>query len=344
MRGGPAPAGNRGPAEPRAGLALLVVLLVTLALVLLGHAALLMADTEVLISRMERRRVTEEHGRRAALRELAGRADTLPRAGLHVTTHGEVRVERPSAELALLMTPEETPGPVEGAARLLYAPDPLVRARARVHAVQAGGATFRAGVAPATALQGDLCPDGVRDPMGGRPVNPGPGPGSGPGGDSPWPGIGLLPPGLLADRLPGLSGGRLELPADPAGEPDCAAGTLPWGDPGRPGSACAGRWGRGGSTADLSVAGGGQGLLVVQGDLTLEAGASFRGWVLVTGRLRLGPGARFAGVADVGADVVLDGGSELLGDRCAGALALVGVPGLRRPWLLGPSGWPILLR
>ena len=95
---------------------------------------------------------------------------------------------------------------------------------------------------------------------------------------------------------------------------------------------------------DLRLVGGvGQGVLVVTGDLVLEAGAAFSGMVLVGGALRLGSGASLAGLAEASGGVVLEAGAVVRGSACAAMEALTAVggrlalprphPALRRGWV-----------
>lgn len=73
---------------------------------------------------------------------------------------------------------------------------------------------------------------------------------------------------------------------------------------------------------DLRVAGGaGQVLLVVDGDLELDAGVHLFGFAVVRGTLRLAGAARFVGAA-LASRVVMDGGSRIDHSRCALATAL----------------------
>ena len=71
-----------------------------------------------------------------------------------------------------------------------------------------------------------------------------------------------------------------------------------WGDPDRPGSPCGPHLPVRASLGDLTVQGGvGQGMLVVDGDLTLTAAARYYGLVVVRGALRLQDGASLEGLA-----------------------------------------------
>jgi hypothetical protein len=96
------------------------------------------------------------------------------------------------------------------------------------------------------------------------------------------------------------------------------------------------------SPGDLNIGGGaGQGLLIVQGDLTLAAGVRFFGLALVTGRLHLEPGSVLEGSVLVQAPAV---SSTLTGglvrrSNCALARALTETRALNRLALRQPRAW-----
>jgi len=90
-----------------------------------------------------------------------------------------------------------------------------------------------------------------------------------------------------------------------------------WGDPGSPPGRCKDRFVFHVRRGDLRMlAGVGQGILLVTGDLSLEAGADFRGLVMVGGDLRLSGRSRLHGFARVGGAVKLDSTSRILGSAC----------------------------
>jgi hypothetical protein len=66
----------------------------------------------------------------------------------------------------------------------------------------------------------------------------------------------------------------------------------------------------------------GQALLVVDGDLTLDAGARLYGMVVVAGALRLTGGSTFAGLALAAGGIDLGAASTLRGSACWAVLAL----------------------
>jgi hypothetical protein len=74
---------------------------------------------------------------------------------------------------------------------------------------------------------------------------------------------------------------------------------------------------------DLRLVGGaGQGMLLVDGDLTLETGARFEGVVIARGSVRLESGAQLVGVV-LADHVALEGGSIVQYSSCAVDRALV---------------------
>lgn len=313
---------------PRAGVALALVILMTLALAALAHAALVMTRTEGWVARSEGRRVEREYAAVAGVAWVAA-LDTLPSSGVQGTPYAPVRVHRLSPEVALLEA-EDAWASGEGRGRLLWAPHPVERLRDRVAVLQLGGhllAAPDAWVGPPAEPEGP-CPQGA-------PLLP------------PWtrvvrpshPGLGPAPLERLLERLSPLPGAVL----DPGPLPDSTAPCPPgrgWGDPARPGGGCLGVWGEGGSPGSLRLEGWAQGVLVVQGDLVLAPQGRFRGWLWVGGDLQLEPGSVFSGVADVGGHLRVAGGARVEADACAGARALAAAPGLVRPWTLGPPAWP----
>lgn len=320
-------------------MALAVVVLACLLLTLAAHALLLMARTEALITRLDARRLEAGHRARARLHGAAARLDSLPPPTSPSVDpeRGGLRIRRPSAEVAVL---EAGPGRSRAGSAgahvlLLYAPDPATRAARRTAGLRAS----RIRRAPGVTIEAEraICTASLTAPAllpGGPPPDPVP-------GGPPFPGIGGLDLARLLDRLPVVPTGRLE--ADPVvdGPGDCVPGPGNWGDPLRPGGGCVSRYRSGAAAGNVAFSGSGQGLLVVDGDLTLERDSHFRGWLVVAGTLRLEAGARLRGVADGGLEIVLEPGAEVHPDRCAGAEALDAAPGLRRPWRIGPPGWPV---
>jgi len=112
-----------------------------------------------------------------------------------------------------------------------------------------------------------------------------------------------------------------------------------WGDPGAPSGRCADRFVFLARQGDLSLVGGvGQGLLLVTGDLSLEAGADFRGLVLVGGEVRLTGGSSFHGLARAGGTVQLDSTSQIVGSACW-AVRSIGAAQDRLRVPIAYSGW-----
>jgi hypothetical protein len=118
-----------------------------------------------------------------------------------------------------------------------------------------------------------------------------------------------------------------------------------WGEPTRSnGGACTGYFPIVYAASDLVIeAGRGQGLLLVDGDLTVQGGFEFFGVVLVRGALRGGPGgARITGTVSMAAqsstEPALDG-IAIDFSRCTARKALLGVafpvPVVERSWYQG---------
>jgi hypothetical protein len=325
---------REGALTRRDGVALAVVVLVCVALAALGHAVLLIVRTEAWIVRADARRMERDYASAAALAHAAEHLDSLVADGASSTPYGIVKTHRLSVEVGLLTSEGGSAG---GRARILYAPHAAERLRRRAAGVRIGG-SIRIGAQAVVLHAPDesraACPDGVAvspamglwDPaLDGEAV-----PRLGP--------VGLL---QVQGRLPTRPGGDWLLGPVTASDGSCLGGSANWGDPARPGGACAGVWGRGSVTGDVTLAGSGQGLLAVDGSLSMADGARFRGWVLVSGDLRMGVGARLTGLADAGGDVLLESAAALQVDACSAALALERAPELRTPWTLGPPAWPV---
>jgi hypothetical protein len=118
-----------------------------------------------------------------------------------------------------------------------------------------------------------------------------------------------------------------------------------WGDPERPWRPCGQHLPLRASAEDLRVRGGvGQGVLLVDGDLTFESGVRYFGLVLVRGTLILEGGATFEGLALAAGGLRVASGAAVRGSACWAVRALaaqhdvlqrlVPVPGTGR---LGPS-------
>ncbi len=111
-----------------------------------------------------------------------------------------------------------------------------------------------------------------------------------------------------------------------------------WGSPSAPAGPCGAHRPVIVSASTLQVVGGeGQGTLVVDGDLTLTAGARFYGVVLASGDLVVDAAAQVHGFVHAGGSVRIGSGSQVAGSACA-ALASLSQSALR---LVEPvrSGW-----
>ena len=314
--------------DGRAGAALATVVLFAMVILLAGHGILVLGRTQRWIAAADGARWVEDESRRAALMGATAGLDSLPPEGPLDAGWWVVEVQALAPELRLLRVEPEAGHPGSGWATLLAAPLPVPRVLARSAAVRVGGVAFEAGEA-SDAPSDEVCPTELV----GVPANR-----VGPLPDSPpRPRLGALDLEHILAALPPLTGDRLELPADGA---DACEEASSFGDPERPGS-CPGVWGAGARVGDLVLAGSGQGVLAVSGDLTLAADAYFRGWLWVGGTLRIAPGAELRGLADVGDRFAVEPGGTLVPDGCAGALALDAARVIRVPRRVGPRAWPL---
>lgn len=317
---------TRGHGAP--GIALGTTILFALVLLVAGHGILVFTRTQQWITTTDGVRWKEDEARQAALRTLVAELDSLPGAGFAEMPWARVGVRALSSELRLLSADPDPAAPGTGWAALIASPMPVPRVRARSGAVRVGGAVFETG-SVAGAASDDACPAGLSGLVLNR---------IGPLPDSvPVPRLGVLSFEDLLDAFPRLTSDRLELPE--TGARDCGEPNG-FGDPTRP-SSCSGVWGAGARLGDLTLAGRGQGVLAVSGDLILEADASFRGWVWVGGSLRLESGAELRGLGDVGERFIVDPGARFYPDACAGALALESGRHAFRPKPVGPGIWPL---
>lgn len=96
--------------------------------------------------------------------------------------------------------------------------------------------------------------------------------------------------------------------------------------------ACPGCWSGlvfGSGASQLSEQG--AGVLVVDGDLTVDAGSSWTGLVLVAGDLDIAGGSRVTGLFRAGGTLTVASGAEVDGSACAAIEALNGAASLARP-------------
>lgn len=96
-----------------------------------------------------------------------------------------------------------------------------------------------------------------------------------------------------------------------------------WGDPDQPGAPCGPHLPLRAALGDLTVTGGvGQGILVVEGDLVLTAGARYYGLVLTRGALRVEGGAVLEGLAVAHGGAVVSVDSRVVASACRVVRAL----------------------
>lgn len=112
-----------------------------------------------------------------------------------------------------------------------------------------------------------------------------------------------------------------------------------WGDPLRSGD-CRDHFVLVTTRGDLTLAGGaGQGVLAVDGSLRLEGATRFAGVVHVAGDLTLAQGARIDGLVRAGGSVSLSDSSQIGGSGCAVLAALGRIDVLRRPLVIPDGAW-----
>ncbi|GMR12405.1 MAG: hypothetical protein BMS9Abin29_0594 [Gemmatimonadota bacterium] len=136
-----------------------------------------------------------------------------------------------------------------------------------------------------------------------------------------------IPPGVITPRpLEFAAVCRIELATN-------------WGDPSRRGG-CRDHYVLVTASDDLTlVDGGGQGVLVVDGSLRLEGASRFAGVVLVAGDLTLAQGARIDGLVRAGGSVSLSDSARIVGSGCAVLAALGRLAALRRPVAIPDGAW-----
>ncbi|MGD2045055.1 MAG: hypothetical protein PVH96_02435 [Gemmatimonadota bacterium] len=326
------------------GAALAFVVLIMLALLTLAHGALLAALSEREGSRMA---VRELRLRGAAEHALARTLSRRPGPALDSMNWWEVATEwsdtvggmatggvvrRLGPESWLVEGRALDPSGVEArSARLAWSLDPLTRVLMLrgVVTTTPGAAASIAGTVDASA------PAMVRPPMQ-------------PGDCDPWQAsltedLGGVPLSVVAppedstaplalgamdfDRI--LAAAPVLIPERGTPAPDEALGAClvdepwVWGDPDQPWRPCGPVVPMRASLGELEVEGGvGQALLVVDGDLSLTAGARYYGLVLVRGMLRLEGGAHFEGMALARDGVDVASSSSLVGSECWALRAL----------------------
>lgn len=139
---------------------------------------------------------------------------------------------------------------------------------------------------------------------------------------------------VLADAV--VEGEVSAHPVELAGACDPSVPTN-WGAPGSPDEPCGNHHPLVYADGNLVLAeGAGQGVLLVEGDLTVRAGARFQGLVVVGGALTVEAGAALVGGARVGGEV-LDGAPE--DDAAVRDLSVRSSPGLAGPFESPARSW-----
>jgi len=141
--------------------------------------------------------------------------------------------------------------------------------------------------------------------------------------DSAAPGLGLIDFASLLSAAPvSLRGSGTPAPEEATGV--CLEGDpWMWGDPDRPWRPCGGYMLFGAADGDVTMDGGaGQGILVVDGDLTLDSGARFYGMVVTTGLLRLAAASRLEGMVLAAGGLSVGSGSTVRASACWAARVL----------------------
>ncbi len=113
-----------------------------------------------------------------------------------------------------------------------------------------------------------------------------------------------------------------------------------WGSPLDPLGPCAGYFPLVVVEESLIVrAGSGQGVLMVDGDLTLRGAATIFGVVLTAGTLIMSEGTRIVGFVRAGGGVRMDGGATIEASACGALRALRGAPMLHSPFPVPDGAW-----
>ena len=153
------------------------------------------------------------------------------------------------------------------------------------------------------------------------------------------PPLGHLDGPALADRSRMTASGVITpRPAEVAGV--CRVeDTSNWGDPSRAGG-CRDHFVLATSSGDVTLVGGqGQGVLAVGGSLRLEGASRFAGVLLIAGDLALAQGARIDGLVRAGGSVSLSDSTRIVGSGCAVLAALDGLDRLQLPIAVSVGGW-----
>lgn len=317
----------------RAGFALLLCLLLALALSLLAAGMLILADRETRIASAAVRLVQARARAEGAARRAFGGWSTaaladLPVGGRRVLADApDVAVEAERVDDGLFLLRSESRAAAPGSPGARVATGLLVRTAGAT--VLTGGARAAVVVADGAVVEGgtvsglDACAGEHLPGVGGPDVEIGAGavveglPPTIPDSAAPDLLEGFPVAGVAAITLP--SGTGTPVPAIVDGT--CDPGDWNWGSAAS-GSPCADHRPLVHALGDLVIQGGeGQGVLVVDGNLTVSDGFSFRGVVVVRGRLRV-EGAVIAGSVRARHLDMTDG--SLRFDSCALAAAARG--------------------
>jgi hypothetical protein len=322
--------------ESRSGFVVALVVVAIVALGLLLHGALVLARSEHQVARAGEALLQARGQARLGLHRLGAAVSSSTEAGgrgvAGAGPGGSHRASLVRLDREWWLAEAVGRDPAGRVSRRLVRPlwilDPVARAADPGAAVEVGpGApiTILGGVAGAgPTAEGEelrrLCRPWERalDSLGAASV-----PRAGLGTDG-WEGgeLGLLTLEDLLARIP------VEVVGPGTPEPlargeRCGEGAWRWGDPGAGSGPCADRWVARRAPGDLVMEGGvGQGLLAVEGDLTVASGAHFRGLVLVGGALVLRDGALLEGMARARGGVAVDATSRVRGSRCPPLRAL----------------------
>lgn len=357
---------RRDPPPPERGFVLPVVLLLLLALTLLVHGGLALVQVQELAGRagglaLRARLLAEGAVREAGAGVLPDRpapwtSEALLESDPEEDAEVEVELHRSGREWVLLEGRARVGRGAlvagRGVGRMYWVLDPASRLGA-ADAVLAspappGGAGLVDGTTvaaapenwpppvcePHRAIVDSLFPDGRLATWAPSPRAP-----DGPGAT---PSLGLLDGPALLDRATLRIEGTVR-PRSALRSGACdGRGSLNWGAPSDPLGPCGGRHVVVASAGAVVVDGGeGQGVLAVEGDLTL-ADHRFAGVVLVGGALRLLDGAEIVGLVRTGGPVEVEGGSRLLASGCAVLRGLEGAlvrRRLGRPFPLPSGPW-----
>jgi hypothetical protein len=341
----------------RAGAALVVVVLITLALFACGHGLLVLALGELAASRAGARHLEARMAAESALRLAAadsGRdwmdsvdidAERLVGTWRLGRAEGSASAWRLTRETWWLEGVGRTGAGTSRTARLAWALDPLERTLALDAAVTVGwssvvvadGQIDGGGTSTGDALLDASC-DPWRTALDAR------------YGVDTLTALATLTP---ADTLPGL--GFLEFhdlldaaeitvlgavsPAPVESQGECSeAEPLNWGDPDHPWRPCGLHLPLRGSGGDLRMVGGaGQGVLVVDGDLELVAGARFHGFAAVRGVLRIADGGQLVGMVVAAGGVHVATGGSVRGSACWAVRSLAAQRAVLGGFLLLPE-------